>query len=62
MDEIRKKLEAESKSFSWKMRARVGDKVKWYELPEQDQEVVDSRPVTERQQPPSAPDNKAGTP
>jgi len=46
---LRKKLEDEPKSFGWKMRARLGDKVKWYELPEQDVEVVDSRPITERQ-------------
>jgi len=50
--ELRKKLDAEPKSFGWKMRARVGDKVKWYELPEQDVEVVDSRPLTERTPPP----------
>jgi hypothetical protein len=31
------------KSFRWKMRARVGEKVRWYELPEADQGVVDSR-------------------
>ncbi len=49
MDDLRKKIEDEPKSFGWKMRARVGDKVKWYELPEQDAEVVDSRPLTERQ-------------
>jgi len=50
-DQLRKIIEDESKSFGWKMRARVGDKVKWYELPEQDVEVVDSRPVTDRQTP-----------
>ena len=49
IEALRKKLEDEPKSFGWKMRARVGDKVKWYELPEQDVEVVDSRPITERQ-------------
>ena len=48
ISDMRKKLDAEPKSFGWKMRARVGDKVKWYELPEQDVEVVDSRPMTER--------------
>jgi hypothetical protein len=31
------------KSFKWKVRARVGEKVRWYELPESDQGVVDSR-------------------
>jgi hypothetical protein len=49
--QLRKIIEDESKSFGWKMRARVGDKVKWYELPEQDAEVVDSRPITDRQPP-----------
>ena len=49
--QLRKIIEDEPKSFGWKMRARVGDKVKWYELPEQDAEVVDSRPITDRQPP-----------
>ncbi len=48
-NQLRKVIEDEPKSFGWKMRARVGDKVKWYELPEQDVEVVDSRPITDRQ-------------
>jgi hypothetical protein len=50
-DKLRKVIDDEPKSFGWKMRARVGDKVKWYELPEQDAEVVDSRPITDRQAP-----------
>jgi hypothetical protein len=28
-------IEAESKSTRWKMRNRVGDKVRWYEEPEE---------------------------
>jgi hypothetical protein len=36
-------IEDAPKSFRWKMRARVGEKVQWYELPEADKEVVDSR-------------------
>jgi hypothetical protein len=48
IDGLRKWIEEEPKSFKWKMRARVGEKVKWYELPEADREVVDSRPATER--------------
>ncbi|HKW04278.1 MAG TPA: hypothetical protein VJN71_03160 [Nitrososphaerales archaeon] len=48
IDELAKIIEAEPKSFGWKMRARIGDKVKWYELPEADREVVDSRPTDER--------------
>jgi len=33
-------IEAHPKSMSWKLRARVGDKVPWYELPEADKAVV----------------------
>jgi hypothetical protein len=64
MAELRKRIDAEPKSFSWKMRARVGDKVKWYELPEQDAEVVDSRSFTDKsraqnaQQPPNGQEQK----
>lgn len=46
--ELSKSIESESKSFRWKVRARVGEKVKWYELPEADREVVDSRPQDQR--------------
>lgn len=31
---LRKTIEESPKSLGWKMRAKVGDKVKWYELPE----------------------------
>ena len=31
---LKKAIEESPKSMSWKMRAKVGDKVKWYELPE----------------------------
>jgi len=48
IEQLRKRIEDEPKSFRWKMRARVGESVKWYELPEADREVVDSRPMTER--------------
>ena len=33
-------IEREPKSLSWKLRARVGEKVAWYELPEADKSVV----------------------
>ena len=36
-------MENEPKTMGWKMRARIGEKKRWYELPEQDKEVVDSR-------------------
>jgi hypothetical protein len=33
-------IEEAPKSMSWKVKARVGDKVPWYELPEADKEIV----------------------
>jgi hypothetical protein len=33
-------IEREPKSFAWKMRARVGEKKSWYELPEADKPFV----------------------
>ncbi|MGI0090345.1 MAG: hypothetical protein ACREBS_01425 [Nitrososphaerales archaeon] len=33
--QLRRIVEDAPKSFGWKMRAKIGDKVKWYELPEQ---------------------------
>lgn len=32
---LRRALDEESKSLRWKMRARVGERVRWYELPEE---------------------------
>jgi hypothetical protein len=40
---LKKMIEDAPKSVGWKMRARVGERVQWYELPEADKEVVDSR-------------------
>lgn len=40
---LRKMMDEAPKSLRWRLRARVGESVKWYELPEADQEVVDSR-------------------
>jgi hypothetical protein len=40
---VRTMIEETPKDLRWKMRARVGEKVKWYDLPEADKEVVDSR-------------------
>ena len=34
-DRLRQVMEATPKSVRWKMRARVGEKVTWYELPEE---------------------------
>jgi hypothetical protein len=53
---LKKMIEDAPKSFRWKMRARVGEKVQWYELPEADKEVVDSRIGSGTEPaPPSAP-------
>lgn len=46
IDKLRRMIEESPKSFRWKMRAKVGDKMRWYELPEADKEVVDSRITT----------------
>jgi hypothetical protein len=42
IDGLWKAIETEPKSMRWKLRARVGERMKWYELPEADREVVDS--------------------
>ncbi|MDA4122872.1 MAG: hypothetical protein OK456_06820 [Thaumarchaeota archaeon] len=43
---LRNMIEEAPKSVKWKMRAKVGERVRWYELPEADREVVDSRIAT----------------
>jgi hypothetical protein len=43
IQELTSLMENEPKTLAWKLRARVGEKVQWYELPERDREVVDSR-------------------
>ena len=40
-------IEDRKKSLQWKMRSRVGTRVRWYVLPEEDREVVQSS-VNER--------------
>jgi hypothetical protein len=35
LDELRGRIDAEPKSAKWKVRARVGDRVKWYDEPEE---------------------------
>jgi len=42
VEALAKSIEAAPKSMSWKMRAAVGERKRWYDLPEADQEVVDS--------------------
>jgi len=43
-DRLRGLIEGIPKSMGWKMRAAVGERRKWYELPEADKEVVESTP------------------
>lgn len=43
LSKLRVMIEETPKTLGWRMRASVGDRVKWYELPEADKEVVDSR-------------------
>lgn len=43
LQDLQTRIEAAPKSTRWKLRARIGEKAQWYELPEQDKEVVDSR-------------------
>jgi hypothetical protein len=40
IDKLVDMIEKEPKSFAWKMRARVGEKKTWYELPEADKPFV----------------------
>lgn len=35
LDELWQRLDAQPKSIKWRLRARVGDRVSWYELPEE---------------------------
>ena len=35
LDELWARIDAQPKSLRWKLRARVGDRVSWYELPEE---------------------------
>jgi len=35
LDELWRLIDAQPKSLKWRLRARVGDRVSWYELPEE---------------------------
>ena len=35
LDALRERIESQPKSLKWKLRARVGDRMSWYELPEE---------------------------
>lgn len=43
VQDLTSRIEDAPKSMGWKLRARIGEKKQWYELPERDKEVVDSR-------------------
>jgi len=43
LKELRTRIEKQPKTLRWKLRAEVGEKKRWYDLPESDREVVDSR-------------------
>lgn len=42
IDLIKQTIESMPKSIRWGMRAKLGEKVRWYELPEEDKKIVDS--------------------
>ncbi len=42
LNNLKSRIENAPKSMGWKMRAKIGEKKRWYELPEGDKEVVDS--------------------
>jgi len=46
LQDLRMRLETMPKTARWKLRACIGEKVQWYELPERDKEIVDSRVTT----------------
>jgi hypothetical protein len=48
LDDLQSRIESAPKGFAWKARARVGEKKRWYNLPEADKEVIDSRMAGER--------------
>ncbi|HYB75746.1 MAG TPA: hypothetical protein VEC08_02185 [Nitrososphaerales archaeon] len=50
VNKLRTTIEDKPKDLRWRMRARVGERMKWYELPEADKEVVDSRMVNDEVQ------------
>jgi hypothetical protein len=35
LDALLERIEAEPKTRGWKLRAKVGDRKRWYELPEE---------------------------
>jgi hypothetical protein len=43
IEDLLSRMENAPKSTGWKIRSKIGEKKQWYELPERDKEVVDSR-------------------
>jgi len=41
LNDLNSRIENVPKSMGWKMRAKIGEKKRWYELPEGDKEIVD---------------------
>jgi len=52
LDALRSRIENAPKSMGWRMRAKIGEKKQWYQLPEMDKEIIDSRSFGERTQKP----------
>jgi len=48
LEALRSRIENAPKSMGWRMRAKIGEKKQWYQLPEMDKEVIDSRAYGER--------------
>jgi hypothetical protein len=44
LQELLNMIEDAPKTTTWKIRARVGEKVRWYELPEEDKKIVNAHP------------------
>jgi hypothetical protein len=42
-EKLRQAIEGVPKSLRWRMRAQIGERAVWYELPDADKEVVDTR-------------------
>ncbi len=43
IEDLKTRIENAPKTTRWKLRAKIGEKKQWYELPEKDKEVIDSR-------------------
>jgi len=43
IEDLKSRIDGAPKTTRWKLRAKIGEKKQWYELPERDKEVVDSR-------------------